>query len=301
MTESRREAVQVTIRATRPFATVPLLAYLGVRAVAGVETVEQRLYRRVILSGGEAAVLTVDLSTTESDGTIRASCTPQLGYAPKSLISLVTKLVDADAPAERASYALEEDPLLAPMVRSTPGLRIPGTVSPFELAVRAILGQQVSVAAASTFAAKLARAWGQTLSWPSEGLYRAFPSPDRLANAPIESVGVPKGRAAAIRHLARLVVAGNIGAHRGGEDIAGVTEAELLEIPGIGPWTASYVGLRGLGNRDAIPISDLGLRQALGDENPWSARQVAERAERWRPWRGYAAAHLWSTYLPISF
>jgi len=298
MTAPERDVVEVTVGVTRPFATAPLLGYLGVRAVAGVEEVKGKVYRRIVALEGNPTLLTIDLSTTETDSTIRASCTPRRKYARESLGALVTRVVDGDAPVDRINATLGADPLLAPLVKRTPGMRIPGAVDPFELAVRAILGQQVSVGAASTFAAKITAAWGAPLARPLGTLCRAFPGPAKLAHAPMEKVGVTKGRASAIRHLARATVAGDLQLHPGGEDVTHALETALVKIPGIGPWTAGYVALRGLGDRDAIPTSDLGLRQALGNENPWSARQVAERAERWRPWRGYAAAHLWSTYLP---
>ncbi len=296
MTGLDRQALEATVAVTQPFAAAPLLAYLGVRALAGVEEVDGRIYRRVFLAGGEPAVLTVDLSGTETTGAIRASCTPGHSHTRESLASLVRRLVDADAPVESIGSVLAGDPLLTPLVRSMSGLRIPGTVEPFELAVRAILGQQVSVAAASTFAARLAETWGPPLPLPTPSLCRAFPDPEHLAEAPLERIGVTKGRAAAIRHLARAVVGEDLSLHPSNEEVA-ATEAKLLAIPGIGPWTVGYVALRGLGNRDAIPLGDLGLRQALGGEVTWSASQITERAERWRPWRGYAAALLWSTYL----
>jgi AraC family transcriptional regulator of adaptative response / DNA-3-methyladenine glycosylase II len=280
---------------TRPFAAEPLLAYLQARVMPGTEEAEGLIYRRVIVGLAGIGVLTVNLSDAAATGQVRASCTPGLGHTPESLTTLVTRLLDADARVDAIAAVLECDRLLLPLTTATPGLRIPGTVDPFELAVRAVLGQQISVAAAATFATKLAIRWGQPLSQPNGTLRRSFPDPDHLAEAPLEELGVTRGRATAIRHLARSVLDGRIQLKAGGcyENL----EATLLETPGIGPWTASYVALRGLGNRDAIPTSDLGLRQALGGDSPWTPRQVRERAAAWRPWRGYAAAYLWNTYL----
>jgi AraC family transcriptional regulator of adaptative response / DNA-3-methyladenine glycosylase II len=296
MSTAGLSSAKATIEVTRPFAVTPLLAYLGARAINGVEQVTAATYRRVILSGGEPGVLTVDLSSTVADGQVRISCVPALAHTPDSLVRLATKLLDAKAPVDLINPTLTRDSVLAPLVRRNPGLRIPGTVAPFELAARAILGQQVSVSAASTFAAKLAANWGSPLQRPAEGLCRAFPDADFLVDAPMESVGVTRGRATAIRSLARAVLEGSLSLDidSGGLEAA---EASLLTIPGIGPWTVGYIALRGLGDRDAIPASDLGLRQALGAEAIMSAVHVAERAESWRPWRGYGAVHLWSTYL----
>jgi AraC family transcriptional regulator, regulatory protein of adaptative response / DNA-3-methyladenine glycosylase II len=289
-------AVEAAVAVTRPFAAEPLLAYLGVRAMPGTEEVEGLVYRRAIVgpAGAGVGVLTVDLSNAAATGRVRTSCMPALGHTPQSLTALVTRLLDADAPVDAIAAVLERDRLLLPLVADTPGMRIPGAVGPFELAVRAVLGQQVSVAAASTFAGKIAREWGLPLQQPAGMLRRAFPGPDRLAEAPLEDLGVARGRAAAIRHLACSVQAGRMQLQPGGGERA---EAALLEVPGIGPWTASYIGLRGLGNRDAIPTSDLGLRQVLGNGTPWTPSQVTERSAPWRPWRGYAASYLWSTFL----
>lgn len=287
-------AAGMAVAVTRPFAGEPLLAYLRVRAMPGTEEVEGLLYRRVVVGPAGTGVLTVDLSNAEAAGQVQASCTPGLGHTPESLTGLVTRLFDADAPVDAIATVLERDRLLFPLVTATPGLRIPGTVDPFELAVRAVLGQQISVGAAATFATKLAVKWGLPLPQPNGRLRRAFPEPDHLADAPLEELGITRGRASAIRHLARSVQEGRIQLRPDGGE---VPEATLLETPGIGPWTASYVALRGLANRDAIPTSDLGLRQALGGDTPWTPRQISQRAAAWRPWRGYAAAYLWNTFL----
>ena len=150
MTAPEREVVEVTVGVTRPFATTPLLGYLGVRAPLITNRIQE--------------MLTIDLSTTDTDNTIRASCTPHRKYARESLAALVTRVVDGDAPVDRINATLGADPLLAPLVKRTPGMRIPGAVDPFELAVRAILGQQVSVGAASTYVGyALAEAFGDSM------------------------------------------------------------------------------------------------------------------------------------------
>jgi 3-methyladenine DNA glycosylase/8-oxoguanine DNA glycosylase len=210
-----------------------------------------------------------------------------------SLRELVVALTDADAPVRAITNRLGDDPFVGSLVRKRPGLRIPGTVDPFELAIRAILGQQISVAGASTLAGRIAATWGSEVALAPGGLCRMFPGAQQLVDAPVERVGLSRSRAGAIRGVAAAVSDGRLDLRPGQEDL-GAAEEALLAINGIGPWTAAYIALRGLRNRDAIPIGDLGLRQAMGCRK---ASEVAALAEGWRPWRGYGAVHLWSTFL----
>jgi AraC family transcriptional regulator of adaptative response / DNA-3-methyladenine glycosylase II len=172
-------------------------------------------------------------------------------------------------------------------------VRIPGAWDGFELAVRAILGQQVTVAGATTLAGRLAERFGRPLARPLGRVTRLSPSAVDLAAGPLDGMGVPRARAGALAALAQAVASGDL-------DLDGGLTPELalerLEaLPGIGPWTAQYVALRALGVPDAFPASDLGLRRALGRPgHPLSTAALAQRAERWRPWRGYAAMLLWT-------
>lgn len=284
-----------TVETTRPFCTPALLAYLRVRAVGGVELVDGLRYRRALRVKGTEGILTIDLENAEREGTVVVQYSSSLESEVETLREVVDRLVDATAPIEEIDAVLGQDPILAPLVQRRPGVRIPGTTEPFELAVRAILGQQISVAAATTLAGRIAARWGTMLSTPEAGLIRIFPEADELADAVLERVGLSRTKATAIRHLGAAVAEGQI-------DLTPVRTGErpeletLLAIPGIGPWTASYIALRGLRDRDSIPANDLGIRNAL---SYGSAREVAVAAERWRPWRGYGAIHLWSTYLPL--
>jgi AraC family transcriptional regulator of adaptative response / DNA-3-methyladenine glycosylase II len=247
-----------------------LMRFLAARATAGVELVERGAYLRTVSrcaaiearrTGGGTVVLRVlgDLAEDElADVEVRM----------RALLAL-----DHD-PAGPAT-ALAADPLIGPLLGRHPGLRVPGAFDGFELAVRAVLGQQVSVAGASTLAARLAREHGEPLATPIGRLERLFPEPERLADAPLE--WMPAQRAGAIRALAAASLDGSLDLTR------------LGELPGIGPWTAEYVALRALADHDAFPHGDLALRRAAGA----TGTELIDMAERWRPWRGYATLALW--------
>jgi AraC family transcriptional regulator of adaptative response / DNA-3-methyladenine glycosylase II len=175
-------------------------------------------------------------------------------------------------------------------VGARPGLRIPGVWDPFEAAVRAILGQQVSVAAGRTLVGRVVARAGAPIATGPTGLTHLFPSAAALASADLGGLGLTGGRVAALNALARAVVDRTVDFDR---PVAEVVDA-IASLPGCGPWTAQYVALRGLGDPDAFPASDLVLRRAAGADGPsWSASALAARADAWRPWRGYAALHLW--------
>jgi 3-methyladenine DNA glycosylase/8-oxoguanine DNA glycosylase len=287
--------LNLTVPVTQPYSAGPLLAYLRVRAIDGVERVERERYRRIVRIAGESRMLRVDFSQVDAGSVIVASCTPAHGLDAESVRRVVIGLTDADAPITAIEQQLNEDPVLVSLVRRNSGSRIPGSVDPFELTVRAILGQQVSVAAARTFAARLAANWGDEFDGGEPGFAFAFPRPVQLVDAPLEQAGLSKGRGGAIRELCEAVLSRRIDLHPGPG--AEPIEESLLSIKGIGPWTAAYVALRGLRDRDAIPLRDLGLRQALGGGKGCSEKDLAIHAERWRPWRGYGAVHLWNTFL----
>jgi AraC family transcriptional regulator of adaptative response / DNA-3-methyladenine glycosylase II len=178
-------------------------------------------------------------------------------------------------------------------VRARPGLRLPGTTDPAELAVRAVLGQQVSVAGAATVAGRLAAEHGEALALPVGTVTHAFPAPAALADADPDALPMPRSRGRAVVALAAALAAGDVDLRPGAD--AEAAEAALVALPGIGPWTAAYVRMRGLGDRDAFPAADLGLRRALERLGRDGAPRAAlALAEHWRPWRAYAAQHLWS-------
>jgi AraC family transcriptional regulator, regulatory protein of adaptative response / DNA-3-methyladenine glycosylase II len=270
-----------------PYDWEHMWSFLATRALAGVERVDDRGYARTVACGAGHAIIQVRQLANENMLELRVR-----GAAPVALFSLSStarRMFDLAADPGRIVPALEHDPSLAPLVRSHPGLRIPGAWDPFECAVRAVLGQQVSVAAGCTFAARLVERVGQPVSSGEPELTHLFPPPAALAHADLEGLGLTSARIGTLRVLA--------GAVRDGLDLSGPAEdviGALTALPGIGTWTAQYVALRALGEPDAFLAADLVLRRvASSTDAPLSARALEARADAWRPWRGYAALHLW--------
>ena len=205
------------------------------------------------------------------------------------------RLVDADCDPLAVADAFAGDPIVGPLARRHPGLRVPGHVDGNELAVRAVLGQQVSVAGARTAAARLAERFGRPVAQPAEGLTHLFPDAATLAGLDPEELPMPRSRGRALIALCAALADGALALDRGPDrdDV----RAQLLDIPGIGPWTADYIAFRALGHPDVFLPTDLGTRHALTALGHDPAR-AAELAERWRPWRSYAQMHLWQTLTP---
>lgn len=269
-----------------PYDWESLLAFLGKRAIPGVEEVVSGAYRRTFAHRGQQGILEIrdEKSVQALEARIRFT-------EPLSLLPIVTRLREMfDLAADTVAIAehFRRDPLLARLVKKYPGLRVPGAWDRFELAVRAILGQQVTVAGASTLAGRIAQKFGEPLSVPDTGgLTVVFPSARALAVARLE--GMPRARAGAIRRLATAVVSGRI--NFGGSEEATMTS--LTRMSGIGEWTAQYIAMRALRQPDAFPANDLVLLRAAGRGFPLTAAALRERGERWRPWRAYAAIYLW--------
>jgi len=261
----------------RPYAVAPSLGWLAARAVAGVEEVDGGVYRRVI--NGRV----VELEPVPDSGHVVARVhVDDVGHVA-DLVARCRRLLDLDADPVAVDEALRADKMLAPLVARTPGIRVPGSVDGFELAARAVLGQQVSVAAARTFASRLVAQCGKPLDSPWGTLSHSFPTAETVAEHPLDGIGLTGARAASLRALAEAVASGRLSL----EPTADRDEAraQLLALPGIGPWTVEYVAMRALRDPDAFPATDLVLRRATDDD--------AARAESWRPWRAYAAMHLW--------
>jgi AraC family transcriptional regulator of adaptative response / DNA-3-methyladenine glycosylase II len=255
--------------------------------VPGVERLDDRGYARTLLLDGHRLQVVVRPLAGEPAFELEAKGAPEALHA--RLIATVRRVFDLDADPARVRRHFGKDPLLGPLVARRPGLRIPGMWDPFECAVRAVLGQQVSVAAGRTLAARIVARGGQPFAG-ADGLTHLFPDPVALAEADLGGLGLTGGRIAALQSLARAV---RDGAIDWAAPVAQVRDA-LVRLPGIGPWTAAYVALRGLGDRDAFPDGDLVLRQMAGQGGrPLTSRELAEKAESWRPWRGYAVIHLW--------
>ncbi len=290
-----KSAAEVVLRLAYrpPYDWQHLQGFLAMRAVPGVERVDARGYARSVACAGGHATIRVAPLHGEDALELRVS-----GAAPASLLQLATaarRMFDVAADPQRIAAELSADPLIAPLLRARPGLRIPGAFDPFECAVRAVLGQQVSVAAGRTFAARLVQQLGPAIRTEEEGLSRLFPDAEVLAAAPLDSFGLTRSRAATLRTLSRAVLEGRV-------DFSAVPEkvnAALVALPGIGPWTAQYVALRALGEPDAMPAGDLVLRRMAGRPlRLLSVQELEERARAWRPWRAYAAMHLWCAAAP---
>jgi AraC family transcriptional regulator of adaptative response / DNA-3-methyladenine glycosylase II len=289
---SRPLCVNLTYRP--PYDFEAMLEFLSVRAIPGVERVENGRYSRSIAIGGDHGVLTVEPGTS---GRLSVSISFPRLQALASIIARVRRVFDLAADPQVIGAHLSQDGLLAPLVAARPGLRVPGGWDGFELAVRAILGQQITVAAASSLAGRLVRAFGtpisEDLAATVEGLTHVFPPPERLIKADIAALGMPRSRALALSSLAGAVAADPaiFGPARGLEEAI----AKLRSLSGIGEWTAQYIAMRELREPDAFPAADIGLMRALAgpDGRRPTPVELLARAESWRPWRAYAALHLW--------
>jgi AraC family transcriptional regulator of adaptative response / DNA-3-methyladenine glycosylase II len=265
-----------------PLAYSELLAFLEARAIPGVERVEAGAYARTIETGGRAG--RIDVRQDPDGRHLRLAVRGVAGADLFATVTRVRRVFDLDASPSVIDAHLARDRRLAASVRARPGLRVPGAWDGFEVAVRAVLGQQVTVKGARTLAQRLVERFGTPVADGRDGLTHLFPSPRALASADVAAIGLPRARADALRGLARAVDA----------DPRALESLEALD--GVGPWTAAYVSMRTGRDPDALPASDLVLRRRLAgpDGVAPSARAVEAMSEPWRPWRAYAAVHLWT-------
>jgi AraC family transcriptional regulator, regulatory protein of adaptative response / DNA-3-methyladenine glycosylase II len=260
------------------------LAFLAARAVPGLEEATETSYRRSLLLGHGSAIVRLGKGGVEV-------CVDDERDRPDAL-ARCRRLLDLDADTARIDAELGRDPLLAPLVRARPGLRVPRATDGFEVAVRAVIGQQVTLAAARRIAGRLVALYGRPLDEPVGTITHLFPGPAAVAEVDSLELRMPRARATALPALARAVLDGSLDLSPGADREAATSA--LLALPGIGPWTASYVCMRALGDSDAFPPGDAAVRSALErlgeDGRPAAAQRLAER---WRPWRSYALMHLW--------
>ncbi|EIM01320.1 DNA methylase [Rhodanobacter thiooxydans] len=275
-----------------PYDFPGLLAFLRTRALPGVELVDARSYARVF-------------GPADAPGWLWLSAWPGGEHAlqlqlhcpqPTRLLGVVTtlrRMFDLDANPQAIADTFRHDAVLGPLVARHPGLRLPGGWDGFEIAVRAILGQQISVAAARTLATRIVQRWGEPLTaGPLPGLERLFPTPAALAQADLREIGLTTARATTINTMAQALLDGRVDfrAEQSLDEFA----ARWVALPGIGAWTAHYIAMRALSAPDAFPAADLILRrEAATDAAPLSTKALTERANAWRPWRAYAVIHLW--------
>jgi AraC family transcriptional regulator of adaptative response / DNA-3-methyladenine glycosylase II len=273
-----------------PYDFAHLLWFLEKRVIPGVEIVDGTSYRRSFVAAGSPGWLSVSPIDGESALALRVHHAKPSALG--EIVARVRRMFDVDADPLAINAHLRRDALLKPLVKRWPGQRLPNAWDGFELAVRAILGQQVSVAAARTLAARIAAKHGTAYAeGEAVGLSALFPEPEVLADAPLEAIGIMRARADAIRTLARAVVDGRV--HFRTEQTLAAFEESLVALQGIGPWTAHYVAMRALGQPDAFPAADLILRRAAGRGETLSTRATEAMSEAWRPWRAYAVMLLW--------
>ena len=266
-----------------------MLAFLARRVIPGIERVETGSYERVVGPTDASTWIRVTASSAKPELLLEISNTDP--RAIPDIVRRVRRVFDLDADLVAVHAALREEPLLAKAIRKRPGLRVPGGWDGFEIAVRAVIGQQISVAGATTLARRLVDTYGDTRSQTLEGLDRSFPTPQRLRDAPLETIGMPRSRAATLRSLAAAVVDGRVDFSVGQRLDAFVEQ--MTALPGIGAWTAHYIAMRALGHPDAFPAGDLVLQQVLGGDKRLSERATDARSQAWRPWRAYSVLHLW--------
>lgn len=282
-----------------PYDWPAMLAFLRARAIPGVETVSRDGYARTIeIAGAHGTVAVRPTAGSALRATIQF---PKLSALP-TIVARLRRVFDLVADPEVIGAHLSEDRVLAPLVAARPGLRVAGAWDGFELAVRALLGQQITVTAAVRIAGKLVATYGKPLAGATlgfDGLTHVFPAPERLAEDDLSTLGLTRSRAAALGSLARAVMADPeiFGPRRSLEEAI----LKLRALAGVGEWTAQYIAMREMREPDAFPAADVGLMRglmyAMADRKGRrpSPRELLARAERWRPWRAYAAQHLWAS------
>ncbi|MDB4961734.1 MAG: DNA-3-methyladenine glycosylase [Myxococcales bacterium] len=286
-----------------PYDWAQVVGFLRLRAIPGVELVTTATYRRIVHIEGVCG--TIQVQPWAERSALRLDLAPTLIAVLMPLVARVRRLFDLDARPDAIHRVLSREPVLRALVARKPGLRVPGAIDPFEASMRALLGQQVSVAAATTFAGRFAAAFGTPVrrggpgpattlgaDADSDALVLRFPTAAEIARrtpAEIAKIGLPAARAFALHSLATAITTGTI-------RLEGVIDldrfvADMIELPGIGPWTAHYLAMRALHVPDAFPAADLGVKKALGG----TPREAEARAEAWRPFRSYAVMHLWTS------
>ena len=269
-----------TLQVRPPFDWEGLLSFFAPRAIPGVEAVEAGVLRRSFREGAEWGVLEVRRGRRGED--LELEVWGQVGVG-----ELARRVLDLDCNPDAVGQCLGQDPAVGPLWQRWPGVRLPGAWDPFEMGVRAVLGQQVSVKAAHTLAGRLVSRFGHSMSTPFPSVTKQFPLAEELAAVPVEelaSIGLPRKRAETLQHFAAWSA------------LPEQERGELLELPGIGPWTESYLRMRGQSDRDAFPAGDLGIHKALGLKGlgPVKATREAEAmSAAWRPFRAYAVFLLW--------
>ena len=291
----RTATLTVRLPYRRPFGWSTLLAFFAARATPGVEAVHGNTYYRTIMANDDHGV--VEIHPDQRDGYLSLTLHSINTNALFETVQRAREVFDLDAPISEIRTMLGKDESLKPMLRNNAGVRVPGAWDGFEITIRAILGQQISVKAATTLAGRIAGKYGERLDLPGtnieSGLSHLFPTAERLMRARLQNIGLIRSRAETIRRVAAAVVNGDLKFDLA-QDPLEFCDA-LVAIKGVGDWTAQYVAMRALKNPDAFPGSDLGLIKAIAYPDRVTPKELITRAEDWRPWRAYAAMLLWSS------
>ncbi|GAB3088860.1 DNA-3-methyladenine glycosylase 2 family protein [Lysobacter terrae] len=295
--EAPGETLTLRLGYRPPYDFTAMLDFLRGRALPGVEVVDADSYSRVIGPIDAPGWLRVSAWPTTSRHTDEHALKLELrGARPSQMLDIVNRLrrmFDLDADPRAIADALSVDARLRPLLKRRPGLRVPSGWDGFEIAIRAIIGQQISVAGARTLTSRLSQRFGQPLQAPfAPGLEHLFPTPESLADADLASIGLTRARADTVRTVARALLDGRVDFKP--ERTLDEFTARWVELPGIGPWTAHYIALRALGHPDAFPADDLVLQRAVpNDGSRMTAKALTARSEAWRPWRAYSVIQLW--------
>jgi AraC family transcriptional regulator of adaptative response / DNA-3-methyladenine glycosylase II len=295
-TSNSRVSVAIRLAVRAPFASQQVMSFIGERAIPGIESWDGVTYRRSLALPGGTAVIELVAHRDHVAARLELSSWSDLGVA----VQRIRRLLDLDSDPVAVDTALGSDAVLAKLVAAVPGRRAPASVDPYETAIRAVIGQQVSVAGARTVAGRIVRAVGRPLAEPLGDVTHVFPDPDQLAAAGDGAFSMPGARRDTIRRVAAAVADGHL------ELDVGCDRADahrrLLALKGIGPWTADYVVMRGLGHPDVFLTNDLGVRHGLDRlgldaSQPSQPSQSSQSSQslRWSPWRSYAVHHIWAS------
>ena len=283
-----RAGITLKLAYRPPYPWAQVAEFLATRALPGVERVDSDSYTRAVALPSGPAIVRV--RPVKSEDAIELRVTGAPASALLHLVRIARRVFDLAADPAAIAQVFRSDALLGPLVKQQPGMRVPGAWDPFECVVRAILGQQVTVAAGRTLTSRVVMRAGRPLETPVDGLTHVFPSAADLAAAELSGIGITGARIGALKALSQAVLDGRVDFSAPPVEVT----AALASLPGIGEWTAQYVSLRALGEPDIFMAGDLILRRMVGEDGKELAPRAAEaRAERWRPWRSYAVMHLW--------
>jgi AraC family transcriptional regulator of adaptative response / DNA-3-methyladenine glycosylase II len=288
--EADKDEVVLRLAYRPPYDWKQIRNFLAARAIPRIEVAHAEGYARTVATP-EGAWAIVQVRHVEGEHALELRVTCANATSLLQLSSVARRVFDLASDPATIDLAFADDPVLAPLVSRRPGLRIPGVWDPFECAVRAIVGQQVSLPAGLTLVGRLVERAGRPIATPVAGLTHLFPTPSAVLAADLSGLGLTGGRIDALRGLATTIVEGALNFSGAAEDVV----RQLTSIRGIGVWTAQYVALRALGEPDAFPSADLVLRRVAADtDKALSASALEKRSDAWRPWRAYAAIHLWA-------